>query len=59
MADTERTCDCKDALATALITQRDLVPEKLKRELAPIIGKYLPAQSKPRAARPRGRGRRK
>jgi 5'-methylthioadenosine phosphorylase len=45
MANVERTCECKDALATALITQRDLVPEKLKRELAPIIGKYLPAKS--------------
>ena len=63
MASVERTCECKDALATALITQRDLVPEKLKRELAPIIGKYLPAQTQPRAStrapHPRGSGRRK
>jgi 5'-methylthioadenosine phosphorylase len=44
VAGLERTCECKDALATALITQRDLIPEKLKRELAPIVGKYLPAR---------------
>jgi 5'-methylthioadenosine phosphorylase len=44
----ERACECKDALATALITQRDLIPEKLKRELAPIVGKYLPVTSSPR-----------
>jgi 5'-methylthioadenosine phosphorylase len=36
-----RTCACKDALATAIITQASLVPEQTKRELAPIIGKYL------------------
>ena len=46
VAGVARTCECKDALATALITQRDLVSEKLKRELAPIIGKYLPAKVK-------------
>ena len=53
IADVERTCECQHALATALITQRDLIPEKLKRELAPIIGKYLPEQSKLRAAQTR------
>jgi 5'-methylthioadenosine phosphorylase len=36
-----RTCACKDALATAIITQPQCVPEKTKRELAPIIGKYI------------------
>jgi 5'-methylthioadenosine phosphorylase len=44
VANVERTCECKDALATALITQRDQIPEKLKRELAPLVGKYLPAK---------------
>jgi 5'-methylthioadenosine phosphorylase len=35
-----RTCGCKDALATAIITQPPLWPEQTKQELAPIIGKY-------------------
>jgi len=37
----ERGCACKDALATAIITRPELVPEQTKRELAPIIGKYI------------------
>ena len=36
-----RTCACKDALATAIITRPEHVPEKTRRELAPIIGKYI------------------
>jgi 5'-methylthioadenosine phosphorylase len=36
-----RTCGCKDALATAIITQAALVPEQTKKDLAPIIGKYM------------------
>jgi 5'-methylthioadenosine phosphorylase len=36
-----RTCACKDALAAALITQPALIPEQTKRDLWPIIGKYL------------------
>jgi 5'-methylthioadenosine phosphorylase len=36
-----RTCPCKDALATAIITRPDHVPEQTKRELAPIIGRYM------------------
>jgi len=36
-----RTCACKDALATAIITQAPLVPEQTKKDLAPIIGKYM------------------
>ena len=36
-----RTCACKDALATAIITRPDHVPESVKQELAPIIGKYV------------------
>jgi 5'-methylthioadenosine phosphorylase len=39
----ERPCGCGQALATAIITRPDAVPDRLKRELAPIIGKYLPA----------------
>jgi 5'-methylthioadenosine phosphorylase len=37
----ERTCACASALATAIITRPDVVPEQTRRELAPIIGKYL------------------
>jgi 5'-methylthioadenosine phosphorylase len=36
-----RTCACKDALATAIITPAPLVPEQTKKDLAPIIGKYM------------------
>jgi 5'-methylthioadenosine phosphorylase len=36
-----RTCTCKDALATAIITRPEHVPEKTKKELEPIIGKYM------------------
>src|SRR5436190_2888389 len=36
-----RTCGCKDALATAIITRPENVPEQTKNELAPIVGKYL------------------
>src|SRR5438876_5109866 len=39
--DGARDCACKDALATAIVTRPDLVPEKTKKELAPIIGKYI------------------
>src|SRR5256714_14071710 len=39
--DGARTCACKDALATAIITQPSLVPEQTKKDLAPIIGKYI------------------
>jgi 5'-methylthioadenosine phosphorylase len=36
-----RTCECASALKFALITRPDAVPEALKKELAPIVGKYL------------------
>jgi 5'-methylthioadenosine phosphorylase len=36
-----RTCACKDALATAIITRPEHVPEQTKRELAPIVKKYM------------------
>jgi 5'-methylthioadenosine phosphorylase len=36
-----RICECATALATALITRRDLIPEQTKRDLEPIVGKYL------------------
>ncbi len=39
----ERNCACGSALAKALITSAELVPEETKRDLAPIIGKYMAA----------------
>jgi 5'-methylthioadenosine phosphorylase len=36
-----RRCACKDALATAIITRPEQVPEQTKKDLAPIIGRYL------------------
>jgi 5'-methylthioadenosine phosphorylase len=38
---TPRSCSCKDALATAIITRPEHIPEATKQELAPIIGKYI------------------
>ena len=37
----ERTCECASALRYALITRPDAIPENTKRELAPIVAKYL------------------
>jgi 5'-methylthioadenosine phosphorylase len=39
----ERTCGCKDALATAIITRPEHVPEQTRKDLAPIVGKYMGA----------------
>lgn len=36
-----RSCACGSALKHALISRPDAVPPKLKKDLAPIIGKYL------------------
>jgi 5'-methylthioadenosine phosphorylase len=38
-----RTCECATALRSALVTAPGLVPEDVKRDLAPIIGRYMPA----------------
>ncbi|MCM8795610.1 MAG: S-methyl-5'-thioadenosine phosphorylase [Candidatus Omnitrophica bacterium] len=37
----ERTCACKDALKYAIITDKKLIPPKVKEDLEIIIGKYL------------------
>ena len=37
----KRKCPCVDALQYAIITDRSVIPEKVKSDLAPIIGKYL------------------
>jgi 5'-methylthioadenosine phosphorylase len=34
-----RTCACSDALAKAIITSMDVVPEQTKRDLAPILAR--------------------
>jgi 5'-methylthioadenosine phosphorylase len=34
-------CSCNSALACALITDKTKIPEKLKQDLSPIIGKYI------------------
>jgi 5'-methylthioadenosine phosphorylase len=39
--DGARTCSCKDALATAIITRPDQVPAALKKDLALLIDKYV------------------
>ena len=36
-----RTCACKDALATAIITRAQFIPDQTKKDLAPIIGRYM------------------
>lgn len=36
-----RSCACASALKDAIITERALIPKKLRQELRPIIGKYL------------------
>jgi 5'-methylthioadenosine phosphorylase len=36
-----RECECEHALRNALITPAELVPEARKRELEPIVGRYL------------------
>jgi len=38
-----RDCECATALKFALVTPAELVPDPLKRELAPILGRYMPA----------------
>ena len=37
----ERTCECASALKYALITRPDAIPAEIKKDLAPLVGKYL------------------
>lgn len=39
--DAARGCACGSALATALVTRPEHVPDETKRKLAPIVGKYM------------------
>ena len=41
-----RTCECATALRSALVTAPELVPDDVKRDLAPIIGRYMPAEAR-------------
>jgi 5'-methylthioadenosine phosphorylase len=41
MLPNERHCDCADALSTAIITQRDLIPKSKIEQLGPIVAQYL------------------
>src|SRR5688500_13254775 len=36
-----RSCGCASALRTAIITEKSKIPKKVRRDLRPIIGKYL------------------
>ena len=36
-----RTCACGSALASAIITRPEMIPSDVKRDLAPIVGRYL------------------
>lgn len=40
-ANRKRDCACANALQYAIITQKTAIPEKVKKDLAPIIGKYV------------------
>jgi len=40
-----RDCACGGALSDALVTPSHLVPAEIKKELAPIVGKYMPSPS--------------
>ena len=40
-ATVERSCQCGSALKDAIITSPEHIPANLKRELAPLIGKYV------------------
>jgi 5'-methylthioadenosine phosphorylase len=37
----DRTCECATALANAIITRPEVIPDQVKRDLAPIISKYV------------------
>jgi 5'-methylthioadenosine phosphorylase len=37
----ERACGCGSALATAILTSPEFIPAETKRDLAPLLGKYV------------------
>ena len=40
----DRSCSCETALAGALITRPDAMPESTLRKLRPLIEKYIPVR---------------
>ena len=36
-----RDCECESALRFAIMTAPHLIPEKAKRDLAPILARYM------------------
>ena len=38
----DRPCDCGHTLSTAIITQRDMIPQEKVEQLGPIVAKYFP-----------------
>jgi 5'-methylthioadenosine phosphorylase len=44
-------CPCPDALRDAIITARDRIPAKSRRDLAPLFDKYLPPTKGMRGAK--------
>jgi 5'-methylthioadenosine phosphorylase len=37
----DRTCECASALKHAIITRPEAIPDAIKQELAPIVGRYV------------------
>ena len=37
----QRTCECAHALQHAILTRPDAIPDRVKQDLAPIIGRYM------------------
>jgi 5'-methylthioadenosine phosphorylase len=37
----DRTCECASALKYALVTRPEMIPAQVKKDLAPIIGRYI------------------
>jgi len=40
----DRTCECASALEYALVTRPDAIPARLRKDLAPLVDKYLAAE---------------
>jgi 5'-methylthioadenosine phosphorylase len=41
IATMDRTCPCGNALNNAILTPQEMIPDKVKKDLKIIIGKYL------------------